>query len=129
MAIPAQMLPRVVSSARVVGLTMPDLFGTEIPLSGIAGDQQAALFGQTCFAPGEAKNTYGTGSFLLMTTGEELKRSTQRLLSTVAWKIDRQVAYALEGSIFISGAAVVLASSSRFGTSNRSQPRSTTRAE
>jgi glycerol kinase len=106
MAIPAQMLPRVVSSARVVGLTMPDLFGTEIPLSGIAGDQQAALFGQTCFAPGEAKNTYGTGSFLLMTTGEELKRSTQRLLSTVAWKIDRQVAYALEGSIFISGAAV-----------------------
>ncbi|HEX5993212.1 MAG TPA: FGGY-family carbohydrate kinase, partial [Thermomicrobiales bacterium] len=70
------------------------------------GDQQAALFGQTCFAPGEAKNTYGTGSFLLLNTGEELKRSTNRLLSTIAWKIDHRVDYALEGSVFISGAAV-----------------------
>jgi glycerol kinase len=106
MAIPPQMLPRVVASAGVSGLTVPELFGEEIPVSGVAGDQQAALFGQTCFAPGEAKNTYGTGSFLLMNTGEELKRSTHRLLSTVAWKIGERPDYALEGSVFISGAAV-----------------------
>jgi glycerol kinase len=106
MAIPPQMLPRVVASAGISALTAPELFGAEIPVSGIAGDQQAALFGQTCFAAGEAKNTYGTGSFLLMNTGEEIKRSTNRLLSTVAWKIDQRVDYALEGSVFISGAAV-----------------------
>ena len=106
MAIPSQMLPRVVASAGVNGLTAPELFGGEIPISGIAGDQQAALFGQTCFAPGEAKNTYGTGSFLLMNTGEEVKSSTNRLLSTIAWKIGNRVDYALEGSVFISGAAV-----------------------
>jgi glycerol kinase len=106
MAIPPQMLPRVVASAGISGMTAPELFGAEIPVSGIAGDQQAALFGQTCFAPGEAKNTYGTGSFLLLNTGEELKRSTNRLLSTIAWKIDQRVDYALEGSVFISGAAV-----------------------
>src|ERR671910_788540 len=85
MAIPPQMLPRVVS---------------------IAGDQQAALFGQACFAPGDAKNTYGTGSFLLMNTGSKMKRSAHRLLSTVAWRINEEVDYALEGSVFISGAAV-----------------------
>ena len=106
MAIPLQMLPRVVSSAGITGLTAPDLFGAEIPVSGIAGDQQAALFGQTCFAPGEAKNTYGTGSFLLMNTGSEMKRSNHRLLSTIAWRIDGSVDYALEGSVFICGAAV-----------------------
>jgi glycerol kinase len=106
MAIPPQMLPRVVASAGISGLTVPELFGTEIPVSGIAGDQQAALFGQTCFAAGEAKNTYGTGSFLLMNTGDELKSSTHRLLSTIAWQIDDRVDYALEGSVFISGAAV-----------------------
>jgi glycerol kinase len=106
MAIPPQMLPRVVSSAGVSALTVPELFGEAIPVSGIAGDQQAALFGQTCFAPGEAKNTYGTGSFLLMNTGQELKRSTHRLLATVAWKIGERLDYALEGSVFISGAAV-----------------------
>jgi glycerol kinase len=106
MAIPPQMLPRVLASAGVSGLTAPELFGTEIPVSGIAGDQQAALFGQTCFAPGEAKNTYGTGSFLLMNTGEEVKNSTHRLLSTIAWQIEERVDYALEGSVFISGAAV-----------------------
>ena len=106
MAIPAQMLPHVVASAAVSGLTVPKLFDAEIPLSGIAGDQQAALFGQACFAPGEAKNTYGTGSFLLMNTGAEVKSSTHQLLSTVAWKIDERVDYALEGSVFISGAAV-----------------------
>jgi len=106
LAIPSQMLPRVVACTGISGVSAPELFGAEIPVSGIAGDQQAALFGQTCFAPGEAKNTYGTGSFLLMNTGEELKRSTNRLLSTVAWKIGPRVDYALEGSIFISGAAV-----------------------
>jgi glycerol kinase len=106
MAIPQRMLPQVVSSAGVVGLTAPELFGAEVPVSGMAGDQQAALFGQTCFAPGEAKNTYGTGSFLLMNTGNQMKRSAHRLLSTVAWRIKDQVDYALEGSVFISGAAV-----------------------
>jgi glycerol kinase len=106
LAIPPQMLPHVVASAGVSGVTVPELFGEEIPISGIAGDQQAALFGQTCFAPGEAKNTYGTGSFLLMNTGLDLKRSTHRLLSTIAWTIDERVDYALEGSVFISGAAV-----------------------
>src|SRR5215207_4855717 len=103
MAIPPQMLPRVVASAGVSAQTVPELFGGEIPISGIAGDQQAALFGQTCFAPGEAKNTYGTGSFLLMNTGEEMKSSTHQLLSTIAWKIGERVDYALEGSVFISG--------------------------
>ena len=83
-----QMLPQVVSSAGVAGFAAPEFFGAEIPVSGIAGDQQAALFGQTCFAPGEAKNTYGTGSFLLMNTGGEMKRSAHRLLSTIAWRIE-----------------------------------------
>src|SRR5918995_6457299 len=106
LAIPRQMLPQVVSSAGVAGLALPQLFGAEIPVSGIAGDQQAALFGQACFTPGEAKNTYGTGSFLLMNTGSEMKRSAHRLLSTIAWRIDAEVDYALEGSVFISGAAV-----------------------
>jgi glycerol kinase len=106
MAIPHQILPQVMSSAGVAGFALPQLFGAEIPVSGIAGDQQAALFGQTCFAPGEAKNTYGTGSFLLMNTGREMKRSSHRLLSTIAWQIEELVDYALEGSVFISGAAV-----------------------
>ena len=106
LAIPHQMLPRVVSSAGVAGFALPELFDAEIPVSGIAGDQQAALFGQTCFAAGEAKNTYGTGSFLLMNTGDDMKRSAHRLLSTIAWRIDEEVDYALEGSVFISGAAV-----------------------
>ena len=106
MAIPPQMLPRVVPCAGLSGLAAPGLLGAEIPISGMAGDQQAALFGQSCFAPGDAKNTYGTGSFLLMNTGEELKRSTNRLLSTIAWQIEQRVDYALEGSVFVSGAAV-----------------------
>src|SRR5215216_71525 len=106
MAIPRQMLPEVTSSAGIAGITAADVFGAEIPVSGIAGDQQAALFGQTCFLPGEAKNTYGTGSFLLMNTGAEMKRSTHKLLSTIAWRIDDEVSYALEGAVFISGAAV-----------------------
>lgn len=106
LAIPRQMLPQVIASAGVAGLTTPDLLGAEIPVSGIAGDQQAALFGQTCFSPGDAKNTYGTGSFLLMNTGTETKRSAHRLLSTIAWQIENQVDYALEGSVFVCGAAV-----------------------
>jgi glycerol kinase len=106
LAIPRPMLPQVVSSAGVAGFAAPEYFGENIPISGIAGDQQAALFGQTCFAPGEAKNTYGTGSFLLMNTGGEMKRSAHRLLSTIAWRTGAEVDYALEGSVFISGAAV-----------------------
>jgi glycerol kinase len=106
MAIPPPMLPHVVASAGIFALSVPELLGGEIPISGIAGDQQAALFGQTCFAPGEGKNTYGTGSFLLMNTGDDVKRSTHQLLSTIAWKIGERVDYALEGSVFISGAAV-----------------------
>jgi glycerol kinase len=106
LAIPHHMLPRVVASAGVAGLTSPDLLGAEIPVSGIAGDQQAALFGQTCFDAGEAKNTYGTGAFLLMNTGKEPKLSAHKLLSTIAWQIDGSVDYALEGAVFICGAAV-----------------------
>jgi len=106
MAIPRQMLPEVTSSAGIAGITAADVFGAEIPVSGIAGDQQAALFGQTCFLPGEAKNTYGTGSFLLMNTGAEMKPSNHQLLSTIAWQIAEGVDYALEGSVFVSGAAV-----------------------
>ena len=106
LAIPHIMLPRVVASAGLAGLTAPELLGAEIPVSGIAGDQQAALFGQTCFDAGEAKNTYGTGAFLLMNTGKEPKRSAHRLLSTVAWQIGGSVDYALEGAVFICGAAI-----------------------
>ncbi len=104
--IPAHILPRVVPSSGVVGVTSPSLFGREIPISGCAGDQQAALFGQLCFEPGDAKNTFGTGTFLLMNVGETRKPSTNLLLSTVAWEIDGEVTYALEGSVFSSGAAV-----------------------
>ena len=106
LAIPVQMLPRIVASAGPIGLTAPDIFGVEIPITGIAGDQHAALFGQTCFAPGDTKNTYGTGSFLLMNTGSEPRASTHQLLTTIAWAIDERVTYALEGSVFVSGAAV-----------------------
>jgi glycerol kinase len=104
--IPRQILPTVVPSAGDLACTQPTLFGAEISIAGVAGDQQAALFGQTCFAPGEAKNTYGTGAFLLMNTGPQPKRSTHRLLTTIAWQIGGDVAYALEGSVFVSGAAV-----------------------
>ncbi len=106
LAIPTAMLPAVVASAGPIGITDPELFGTEIPICGVAGDQQAALFGQTCFAPGEAKNTYGTGSFLLMNTGPVAHRSTHRLLTTIAWQLGSEVTYALEGAVFVSGAAV-----------------------
>lgn len=106
LAIPAAMLPAVTPSSGELATTDPTLFGAEIPICGIAGDQQAALFGQTCFAPGEAKNTFGTGAFLLMNTGPTPRASAHGLLSTIAWQRDRDVIYALEGAVFVSGAAV-----------------------
>ncbi len=106
LAIPVQMLPAIVSSSGELAMTSGDVLGTEAPITGIAGDQQAALFGQCCFAPGDAKNTYGTGSFLLMNTGDRPRRSQHRLLTTIAWRRDGQTTYALEGSIFVSGSAV-----------------------
>ncbi|NMG76983.1 glycerol kinase GlpK [Aromatoleum diolicum] len=104
--IPRALLPRIVDSSGVCGETCPDLFGAAVPIAGIAGDQQAATFGQACFAPGMAKNTYGTGCFLLMNTGAEVVRSDNRLLTTVGWRIAGQTSYALEGSIFMGGAIV-----------------------
>ena len=104
--IPKCMLPEVKPSSCVYGMTDPSFFGGEIPIGGAAGDQQAALFGQTCFAPGEAKNTYGTGCFLLMNTGERPVFSQNGLVTTIAWGLDGKVNYALEGSIFVAGAAI-----------------------
>ncbi|REJ34939.1 MAG: glycerol kinase [Bacillota bacterium] len=104
--IPRALLPQVLPSSHIYGETEPDLFGAAIPIGGIAGDQQAALFGQACFEPGMAKNTYGTGSFLLMNTGEKPVASRHGLLTTIAWGVDGSVKYALEGSVFVTGAAV-----------------------
>lgn len=104
--IPRSMLPGLVSSGENYGDTVPDIFGGPIPIAGIAGDQQAALFGQGCIRPGLVKNTYGTGCFMLKQTGNLPVRSNNRLLTTVAWQMDGQVAYALEGSVFSAGAAV-----------------------
>ena len=104
--IPASMLPAVVPSSGVVGATEPAFFGAPIAISGAAGDQQAALFGQTCFAPGEVKCTYGTGAFLLMNTGETPIFSKNGLVTTIAWGLNGKVQYALEGSIFVAGAAI-----------------------
>jgi len=104
--IPKCMLPQACPSSMVYGNTDASMFGVEIPIAGDAGDQQAALFGQTCFAPGEAKNTYGTGCFMLMNTGEKAVASNNGLLTTIAWGLNGKVEYALEGSIFIAGAAV-----------------------
>ncbi|MCT4544698.1 MAG: glycerol kinase GlpK [Vallitalea sp.] len=107
LGVPASMLPEVKQSSEVYGYTDETIFdGVQIPISGAAGDQQAALFGQACFEPGMAKNTYGTGCFLLMNTGEELVPSKNGLLTTIAWGVDGKVEYALEGSIFIAGASV-----------------------
>lgn len=106
MNIPKSMLPEVKPSSCVYGYTDPSLFGGEIAIGGAAGDQQAALFGQTCFTPGEAKNTYGTGCFLLMNTGEKPVFSENGLVTTIAWGLDGKVTYALEGSIFVAGAAI-----------------------
>ncbi len=104
--IPECMLPEVRPSSEVYAKTMPDLFGGEITIAGAAGDQQAALFGQTCFNAGQAKNTYGTGCFLLMNTGEKPVFSKSGLVTTIAWGIDGKVEYALEGSIFVAGSAI-----------------------
>ena len=106
MGIPASMLPKVVQSSEVYGYTDPAFFGAPIPVAGAAGDQQAALFGQICFAPGEAKCTYGTGAFLLMNTGEKPIFSNNGLVTTIAWGLDGKISYALEGSIFVAGAAI-----------------------
>lgn len=104
--IPASMLPEPKQSSEIYGYTVKEHFGGEIPISGIAGDQQAALFGQMCVEKGMVKNTYGTGCFVVMNTGNEAILSKYNLLTTIAWQINREVTYALEGSIFIGGAVV-----------------------
>ncbi|WP_394920373.1 glycerol kinase GlpK [uncultured Robinsoniella sp.] len=104
--IPVNMLPKPVPSSCVYGMADASYFGGEIPIAGAAGDQQAALFGQTCFTAGEAKNTYGTGCFMLMNTGETPVFSSNGLVTTIAWGLNGTVNYALEGSIFVAGAAI-----------------------
>ena len=104
--IPHCILPEVKSSSCIYGVTDSTIFGGEIPIAGAAGDQQAALFGQTCFTEGEAKNTYGTGCFLLMNTGTKPVLSQNGLITTIAWGINGSITYALEGSIFVAGAAI-----------------------
>ena len=104
--IPKIMLPEPKPSSCVYGYSMAQYFGGPIPIAGAAGDQQAALFGQTCFTPGEAKNTFGTGGFLLMNTGDHPVFSKNGLVTTIAWGMDGKVTYALEGSIFVAGAAI-----------------------
>ena len=104
--IPESMLPEVKSSSEIYSETATTLFSTKIPIAGIAGDQQAALFGQLCIEPGMTKTTYGTGCFMVMNTGNEVITSENNLLSTIAWKIGNTVTYALEGSVFVGGAAI-----------------------
>ncbi|MGO9273258.1 MAG: glycerol kinase GlpK [Terriglobia bacterium] len=102
--VPRALLPEVKSSSETIAAT--DLFGFEVPIAGVAGDQQASLFGHQCFTPGSVKNTYGTGCFLLMNTGHQAPRSESGLLATVGWRVNGSTTYALEGSVFIAGAAV-----------------------
>lgn len=104
--VPREILPSVVGNSEVVGESDPKWFGGAIPIGGLAGDQQAALFGQVCYEPGLAKNTYGTGCFALMHTGTELVTSENRLLTSIAWRLGDRLEYALEGSVFVAGAAV-----------------------
>jgi glycerol kinase len=104
--IPASVLPEVKPSSEVYGSTDPSMFGVEIPIAGVAGDQQAALFGQACYEDGMVKNTYGTGCFMLMQTGEKMISSKNGLLTTIAWGLDGKVEYALEGSVFMGGATI-----------------------
>lgn len=104
--IPASLLPEVKPSSRIYGVTGNIIPDSRVPIGGMAGDQQAALFGQMCTSPGMVKNTYGTGCFMLMNTGEKAIRSTNNLLTTIAWQIDDKTTYALEGSVFIGGAVV-----------------------
>ncbi|MDP7576295.1 MAG: glycerol kinase GlpK, partial [Pseudomonadales bacterium] len=106
MDIPASLLPEVLDSSAPFGATTKELFGVEIPITGMAGDQHCALFGQGCFESGMLKSTYGTGCFAILNTGDEPIKSTSQLLTTVAYRLDGKVTYALEGSIFIAGAAV-----------------------
>src|SRR5699024_6162701 len=105
--IPKQMLPEVKSNSEIYGHTTSyHFFGNEVPISGMAGDQQAALFGQMAFEPGEVKNTYGTGAFIIINTGEELTYSKNNLISTISYGINDKIHYALEGSIFVAGSAI-----------------------
>jgi glycerol kinase len=104
--IPDQVLPQVMNSSEIYGETAPNLFAAKIPIAGIAGDQQAALFGQMCLRPGMVKHTYGTGGFMMLNTGDTPTVSRHHLLTTIAWQINGKVSYALEGSIFIAGAVV-----------------------
>lgn len=106
LGIPRAMLPEVRASSEVYGQTAAEWFGGAIPIAGDAGDQQAATFGQACFAPGTAKNTYGTGCFMLMNTGRQPVPSQNNLLTTIGWQVDGQVTYCLEGSVFVAGAVV-----------------------
>ena len=103
--VPASVLPDVRDSAADFGTTCPELLGAAVPVAGIAGDQQAALVGQACFAPGMVKSTYGTGCFMVMNTGEAVE-SHNRLLTTVGYRLNGKTTYALEGSIFVAGAAI-----------------------
>jgi glycerol kinase len=104
--VPMSMLPKAMPSSGVYGSSDPEFFGGAIKIAGVAGDQQAALFGQTCFEPGMAKNTYGTGCFMLMNVGEKPIYPNNGLLTTIAWGLDGKVEYALEGSVFVAGAAI-----------------------
>ncbi len=104
--VPRALLPDVRGSSEIYGHTLAEHFGAPVPIAGAAGDQQAALFGQACFEPGTAKNTYGTGCFMLLNTGEHPVASSKGLLTTIAWRLDGRTTYALEGSVFIAGAAV-----------------------
>ncbi len=104
--IPKELLPKVVNSSEIVGKTKSSILGASISIAGIAGDQQAALFGQLCLQPGDVKNTYGTGCFCIMNTGEKAVVSKNKMLTTIAWQINGQVTYALEGSVFTAGALV-----------------------
>ncbi|OOY15345.1 glycerol kinase GlpK [Thioclava sp. DLFJ4-1] len=106
LGVPMEMLPEVKDCAAEFGVTQSDLFGAEIPILGVAGDQQAATVGQACFKPGMLKSTYGTGCFALLNTGDQMVRSENRLLTTIAYQLDGKVTYALEGSIFVAGAVV-----------------------
>ena len=106
LGVPRTVLPEVLPSSGVFGETAPGVFDAPIPVAGVAGDQQSALFGQTCFSPGDAKNTYGTGCFMLMNTGERRVPSANGLLTTIAWGMGGKVSYALEGSVFTAGAAI-----------------------
>jgi len=106
LTVPASVLPKVLENMDDFGTTAPDVFGASVPINGAAGDQQSALFGQMCTEPGTAKNTYGTGCFLVANTGDKIVDSQNQMLSTVGWKVNGQITYALEGSVFVAGAIV-----------------------